>query len=177
MTELAPHSELIIDAKTIDAAFVRMATEINDDFANRSVVMLTVMNGGMIPASLLAAKLTCDLTMDFIQVSRYRDETASDSIQWKREPELPLVDQHVLIVDDILDEGATLLEIIRFCQAQSARSVTTAVLVDKQHDRRVDGYVADYTGLQVDDRYIYGMGMDYRGRLRHLPEIYAINEH
>lgn len=177
MTELAPHSERIIDAPTIDAAIARMASDINADFANRSVVMLTVMNGGMIPASRLAALLTCDLVMDFIQVSRYRNETASDTIDWKREPELPLVDQHVLIVDDILDEGATLLEIIRYCEAHSARSVTTAVLVDKQHDRRVGGYQADYTGLSVDDRYIYGMGMDYRGRLRHLPEIYAINEH
>ncbi len=174
MSVLPANSRCVVTAEEIESAISRMANDINDDFDKQSLILLTVLNGGMITAARLSQKLSCDLLMDSLQVSRYRNEEAGEVLTWKQEPEINLAEHHVLIVDDILDEGDTMLAIIRYCEDRSARSVSTAVLIDKKHDRRKDGYRADYTGLRVDDHYIFGMGMDYRGRLRHLPEIYAL---
>lgn len=174
MSILPANSRCIATEAVIEAAISRMADDINADFENQCLILLTVLNGGMIMASRLSQKLKCDLLMDCLQVSRYNNEEAGSVLNWKHEPEVNLAEHHVLIVDDILDEGDTLHAIIQYCEDRSARSVSTAVLIDKQHDRRRGDYCADYTGLTAEDHYLFGMGMDYRGRLRHLPEIYAL---
>jgi hypoxanthine phosphoribosyltransferase len=81
----------------------------------------------------------------------------------------------VLIIDDILDEGKTLAEIIKYCQKKGAANVYTAVLVDKLHDRKaVKGFKADFSGLEAADRFLFGYGMDYKGYWRNAPGIYAV---
>jgi len=80
----------------------------------------------------------------------------------------------VLVVDDILDEGLTLAAIIDYCHEQNARAVYSAVLVEKLHDRKPDDLRADYVGLHVEDRYVFGYGMDYHGYWRNLKGIYAV---
>jgi hypoxanthine phosphoribosyltransferase len=81
----------------------------------------------------------------------------------------------VLIVDDILDEGITLKELVAYCEQQGVSSVRTAVLVNKLHNRKTLES-ADFIGLTVEDRYVFGYGMDYKGYLRNVPGIYAVNE-
>ena len=81
----------------------------------------------------------------------------------------------VLIIDDILDEGETLAAVVEHCRAHRAASVLTAVLVDKLHERKVADICADFVGLRVEDRYLYGYGMDYRGYLRNAAGIYAVD--
>jgi hypoxanthine phosphoribosyltransferase len=78
------------------------------------------------------------------------------------------------VVDDILDEGLTLAAILDYCRAQGARAVYSAVLVEKLHERKTDGLQADFVGLQVEDRYVFGYGMDYHGYLRNVKGIYAV---
>jgi len=86
-----------------------------------------------------------------------------------------LKDRAVLIVDDILDGGLTLSAIVDYCRAQGARSVLTAVLVDKLNARLPDGlHSADFCGLHVDNHYVFGYGMDYKGYLRNAPGIYMV---
>jgi hypoxanthine phosphoribosyltransferase len=80
----------------------------------------------------------------------------------------------VLIVDDILDEGHTLADILTFCRNAGAAQVYSAVLAEKQHARRADAITADFTGLHVEDRYVFGFGMDYKGHFRNLDGIYAV---
>ncbi len=81
-----------------------------------------------------------------------------------------------MIVDDILDEGHTLVEILDYCRDQQASQVATAVLVNKRHERKQLRAVVDYVGLEVADRYVFGFGMDYKGYLRNVPAIYAVKE-
>ena len=85
-------------------------------------------------------------------------------------------DRHVLIVDDIYDEGATLIAIKQAC-LQLAKSVRVAVLLDKQHQRKASqDFVLDYVGTHCPDRYVFGFGMDYKHYGRNLPAIYACAE-
>ena len=106
---------------------------------------------------------------------RYRQETTGGILEWKLQPESDMKDRTVLIVDDILDEGTTLCAIADYCLAHGAREVLTAVLVDKIHERKArPGLKADFTGLYVEDRFLFGYGMDYKGYWRNAPGIYAV---
>ena len=91
-------------------------------------------------------------------------------------PRARLAGRHVVIVDDILDEGHTLAAILAAIKAQGAASVRTAMLLLKDHDRRANGVHADYVGCHVADRYVFGAGMDYKGYYRQLPGVWAIGQ-
>ena len=82
-------------------------------------------------------------------------------------------DRNILVVDDIFDEGITLLEIDKYCKGKGATKVYSAVLVNKIHDRKVD-YAPDFIGLELEDRYLFGFGMDYKNYLRNINGIHAV---
>ena len=133
------------------------------------------MNGGLIFAGKLLTHLKFPLEASYLHATRYRNQTSGGDLFWKAKPEVSFIDRHVLIIDDILDEGHTLSAIVDFCKHAGARQVHTAVLIDKEHDRKASpGLKADYAGLPCIDRYIFGYGMDYKGYWRNAAGIYAV---
>jgi len=116
------------------------------------------------------------LEIDYIHATRYRGETAGADLQWKAKPTTALKGRVVLVIDDILDEGHTLQGILEYLQQEQTTEIYSAVLVEKHHGRRVAGLSADFVGLDVDDHYVFGYGMDYKGYLRNAPGIYAVTE-
>ncbi len=168
------HAEQLYDRNAVEKALDRMASEINDHFAGEVVLYLPVLQGGLIPAGMLAPRLTLDLEQDYVHATRYRGDTTGRELIWRSKPIVPLAGRHVLVMDDILDEGLTLKAILAWCREQGARSVASAVLVEKTHDRREPEVTADFVGLHVPDRYVFGFGLDYRERFRNLPGIYAV---
>ena len=83
----------------------------------------------------------------------------------------------ILLVDDILDEGNTLVAVMDYLRGQDVASIQTAVLVNKQHDRKASaGFTANYVGFELEDKYLFGYGMDYQGYLRNVAGIYAIDD-
>ena len=111
--------------------------------------------------------------LNYIHATRYRGETRGGELNWIAKSSHSLKDRHVLIIDDILDEGLTLAALVKFGMQEGAASVHTAVLVNKLHDRKAD-LQADFVGLDVEDRYVFGYGMDYKDYLRNVPGIYAV---
>ena len=171
------NSEVIHDRATLEAAIGRMAERISDDYAGEVPVYLTVMHGGMPFAAQLGFALGergLDLEFDYLHATRYRGETSGGELVWKHRPATPLQGRRVLLVDDILDEGHTLAAVRAWCDGQGAREVRIAAMVTKRHDRCVAGLCADYAGLEVPDRYVFGYGMDYHEQGRNLPAIYAL---
>lgn len=161
----------------LDAAIARMAAAITADLADKDPLLITVMNGGVFLAGRLLPLLDFPLEVDYLHATRYRGETSGGQIQWLATPETPLLNRNVVIVDDILDVGSTLLAIIDACHAQQAASVRTAVLVDKRHERKAAPDLrADYTGLEAEDKYLFGAGMDYKGYWRNAPGIFALED-
>ena len=113
--------------------------------------------------------------MDYLHATRYSGETTGGDIEWIVTPTMPLLNRDVIIVDDILDVGTTLVAIIEACKSQGAASVATCVLVDKKHDRKAaPGLKADFTGVEAEDAYLFGCGMDYKSYWRNAPGIYAV---
>lgn len=178
------HSEVLFARTEIDAAISRMAADVANDYAGERPLFLTVMNGGMPFASLLALEVgrqpsphgLADLEFDYVHATRYRGATTGAGLRWLRRPETPLSGRRVLLVDDILDEGHTLAAIRDWCLSQGASDVRIAAMTLKRHDRRVAGLDADYVAFEVPDRYVFGFGMDYYERGRHLPAIHALND-
>jgi hypoxanthine phosphoribosyltransferase len=161
----------------LDAAIDQMAAAITAAHGEHDPLLLTVMNGGVVLAGRLLTRLDFPLEIDYLHATRYRGETAGSDLQWRVAPAASLKDRHVIILDDILDVGTTLLAVIDACKAQGAASVSTAVLVDKVHDRKArPGLKADYTGVEAEDAYLFGAGMDYRGYWRNAPGIFAVSE-
>lgn len=157
----------------VEAALDRLAQELSSAFSNANPVLLCVMNGGLIMTGKLATRMTFPLQLDYLHATRYRDRTSGSDLEWKKYPELELAGRSVVIIDDILDEGATLAAILSYVKQQNPENVSVAVLVDKMHTRKVPGITADFIGLEVEDYYVYGYGMDYKGYLRNVAGIYA----
>ena len=159
----------------IEAAIDKIAAAINSQLAESNPVVFCVMNGGLIFTGKLLPRLNFPLELSYLHASRYRNETSGGDLFWKAKPEISFIDRDVLIIDDILDEGHTLGAIIDFCQHAGASNVYTAVLIDKDHQRKArPDLKADFVGLPCVDRYIFGYGMDYKGYWRNAPGIYAV---
>ena len=164
----------LYDQQRVEAALDRLAKQIEAKVGGQDPLLLCVMTGGLVPAAELFTRLDFPVQLDYLHATRYRGGTRGHDLQWICPPSQPLEDRTVLVVDDILDEGLTLAAILDYCREQGARAVYSVVLVEKLHDRRAGDLQADFVGLQVEDRYVFGYGMDYHGYLRNLRGIYAV---
>ena len=171
--QIQANAELLHSEAEVEAALDNMATEINAVLAELNPIILCVMNGGIVTAGKLITKLAFPLTVDAINVSRYGNQTSgSEQLNWLQTPVTSLENRTILVVDDILDQGLTLEAIYQYCQEQGATQVYSAVLIEKQL-KQAKPIQADFIGLSVVDRYLYGYGMDYKGYLRNAAGIYA----
>ncbi|UXI69673.1 hypoxanthine-guanine phosphoribosyltransferase [Tahibacter amnicola] len=174
LAEALSRADLIHDAATLDAAITRLAPQIDAALAGERAVFLTVMHGGLPFAAKLALAMKTDMEFDYLHATRYRGQTSGSEIHWLRQPAVDLAGRTVVLADDILDEGKTLKVIRDFCVDRGARRVLVAVLCEKRHGRCIEGITADFCGVEVPDRYVFGYGMDYYEQGRNLPGIYAI---
>ncbi len=168
-------SDQLVSPEQVRAALEELAAGIGDRLRDSDPLVLSVMTGGLIFTGQLLPLLDFPLQLDYIHASRYRGETrGGETLHWIARPTLPVADRNVLVLDDILDEGLTLAAIVDWLKQAGARSVTTAVLVRKRHDRCLEGIEADFVGLELEDRYLFGCGMDYHNYHRNLPGIHAV---
>lgn len=174
--KLLENSTLLAGKEQVEAAVERMAEAVNAYYGDREIVLLIVMTGAIMPAAWLASKLKMPLQMDFLHATRYSGQTAGGEIEFRVPPRLNLEGHDVLIVDDIYDIGLTLQMIERYCLSRNARSVNSAVLVRKIHDRETTGELPAFIGMEVEDKYIFGCGMDVYEHWRHLDEIRALED-
>ncbi len=170
------NSECLISSIEVAAAYERLAAQLNLHYAGLNPIVMVVMNGGLIPAGQLLTHLTFYHRMHYIHASRYRDNEGTNDLDWKFKPEVSIEGEHVLLIDDIFDEGITLKAIVEELSKENPASIDSCVLLNKQHNRKVADFDVDFVGIDVADRYVYGCGMDFHGYLRHLPGIYAIKE-
>ena len=168
-------ADCLYNAQQVEAALDKLAHEITERLGASDPLVMCVLRGGLITAGILIPKLKFPLQIDYVHATRYADGTQGGDIQWIVTPTSPLEGRTVILVDDILDEGRTLAAIIAGCKGAGAKEIYSAVLVNKLHDRK-NNMTADFCGLEVEDRYVFGYGMDYKGYLRNANGIYAVKE-
>ncbi len=175
LDEAMRDSDVLFDRATLQRTIEAMAASIDAALDGERPLFLTVMQGGMIFAGQLALAMRTDLDMDYVHATRYHGATQGASLKWLRQPKIDMTGRTVLLVDDILDEGRTLAEVRDACLGMGARRVWLATLCTKRHDRALAGTEADFNGVDVPDRYVFGFGMDYHEQGRNLPEIRALS--
>ena len=167
-------AEQICSAQEVAQAVERVAADVTRALAERHPLVLVVMSGAVIFAGQLLPRLTFPLDLDYLHLTRYGNTTRGGKLEWKKEPP-PVAGRVVLVIDDVLDEGDTLAEIRRRLLADGAQAVYGAVFADKEIGRPKPA-AADFVGIKLPNRYVFGFGMDVRGAWRNLPAIYALRE-
>ena len=173
--QLLDHAERIATEEEVQAVLERLAGEITHALADVFPLVLPVMGGAVVFAGQLLPKLRFPLEFDYLHVTRYRGNTTGSEVEWRVLPGQNVAGREVLVLDDILDEGETLAAIRDKLLSMGAARVWSAVLTDK--DNGLDKPIqADFVGLSVPNRYVFGCGMDAYGLWRNLPAIYALKD-
>ncbi len=168
-------ADCLADRQMVESAINRMAAEVTDKIGKSNPLVLCVMNGGLIVCGQLLTRLGFPLEVSYLHATRYGRDTCGGELEWKAPIQVDVSGRTVLLVDDIFDEGVTLLTLADECIKRGAKQVLTAVLVEKQHDRKArPGYRADFIGLEIADRFVFGFGLDYDGVWRNAPGIFAV---
>lgn len=168
-------SELVASADEVQGALRRVAEEIAARLGGDYPLVLAVMGGAVVFAGQLLPLLRFPLDFDYIHVSRYGKETRGAAIDWRVAPPAGVSGRTVLVVDDILDGGQTMAAIRDRLLGLGAKAFHCAVLVDKVLGREKPIH-ADFVGLRIPDRFVFGCGMDAKGFWRNLPEIRAMRD-
>jgi hypoxanthine phosphoribosyltransferase len=172
---LLADADLIHSEAVVQAALDSVAAAIRARLAESNPLVLCVMTGGVIFCGQLLLKLDFPLEFDYLHATRYGPDTQGGKISWRMAPLTPVKGRTVLVVDDILDEGVTLAAVRESLLRLGAAEVLLAVFTDKLNGRQKP-ISADFVGLTVPDRFVFGYGMDVRGAWRNLPAIHALKE-
>lgn len=175
MTQDVPRSEEVVSAAAVQTALDRMAHDISARLADRNPLVITVLNGGLVFAGQLLPRLLFALEITYVHVRRYGRETKGGELVWIAGPQESVSGRTVLLLDDILDEGETLLAIRSRLYELGATEVLLAAFAVKIR-KELPRVMADFTGIRVPDRFVFGFGMDVGGRWRNLPSIRALAE-
>jgi len=168
-------ADLVCSAAEVQLAIDRLAQDIGAALADSYPLVLTVMGGAVVFAGQLLPRLDFPLECDYLHATRYGAALAGGEIDWIVAPKKPVAGRTVLVLDDILDEGLTLAAIKEKLLGEGAAACRLAVLCEKElgRDKPV---VADFVGLRLPNRFLFGCGMDARGAWRNLPAIYAVKD-
>ncbi|MDD5297072.1 MAG: hypoxanthine-guanine phosphoribosyltransferase [Rhodocyclaceae bacterium] len=171
--DILESSDLIWSADDVAAAVDRLAGDIGAALSERHPVVLCVMGGAVVFTGNLLPRLTFPLELDYLHVTRYGAATTGGTLNWLVEPRHSVAGRTVLVLDDILDEGITLAAIKERLMKRGAAACYTAVLAEKELGREKP-IAADFVGLKLPNRYVFGYGMDVSGAWRNLPSIHAV---
>lgn len=171
-------ADCIVPPEGVSRALDDMAAAITLRLGESNPMVYVVMNGGLFLGGQLLPRLHFPLEISYLHATRYGHALNGTLLDWRVRPTQDLRGRSVLVLDDILDEGYTLLAVMEHLRKEGASDVLSAVLVDKVHDRKaVKGMKPDFCGVEAPDRYLFGCGMDFKGYWRNAPGIYALKGH
>lgn len=162
---------VLLDEETVDARIKEIGEQISKDYEGREVHLVCVLKGGTFFMCELAKRIIVPVTMDFMSVSSYGNETKSSGVvRIVKDLDQAIADKHVIVVEDIVDSGNTLSYLLTILKERGPASLALCTLLDKPSRREVDVAV-DYTGFEIPDHFVVGYGLDYIQRYRNLPYV------
>ena len=174
--EVHESSDLLVTESELTTIFDNLSAALQRDLYDENPIFVCCMNGGMLATSEIVKRLTMPLQIDYVHATRYR-KNEGGILDWIKYNNINFKGRTVVLVDDILDGGVTLSEVKNFYEKNGAAKVLTAVMLNKLTSREEGGLpAADYVGYNIEDRYLYGFGLDYHGYLRNIPAIHAVDK-
>ncbi len=163
--------KVLINEEKIKNRIKEIAQEILKDFKNEEIVLVCILKGAAYFAIDLSKELNNNLILDFMKVNSYGDELqSSGTINFKLDISTDIKDKNVIIVEDIIDSGLTLNYIYDYLVKKDPKNLKICVLLDKK-ERRVKPINVDYTGFEIENKFVLGYGLDYKDKYRNLPYI------
>ncbi len=171
MAELVP----VLTADDLKGTIETLARKISSDYQHQEVVLIGILKGAFIFLADLSRRLTIPVTIEFLGVSSYGENTfSSGELRFTTPLQKDITNKHVLIVEDIVDTGHTLKKLTAYMKSQHPLSVKVCALIDKQ-ERRESTVSIDYTGHVIESGFLVGFGLDYAEKYRNLPGIFQLN--
>ncbi len=165
----------LISEQEIQSRIKEIAVDLSTKFNDEIPILIGVLNGSFIFLSDLMRKMTIDCEMDFIKLSSYAGKESVGTVTLLKDISANITRRHVIIVEDIIDSGLTINFLRDRLQGARPKSVTIVTLLLKPEIANLD-FKVDYVGFEIPPEFVVGYGLDYNQKLRHLPEIYRIEE-
>ena len=173
---MEPKIEVMIDEETVEARIAEIAKQLSEEYAGKTIHIIGVLKGSVFFMCELAKKLTVPVTMDFMSVSSYGNDTKSSGVvKLIKDLDESIEGRNVVLIEDIMDSGRTLSYLIKILKERKPASFKVVTLLDKP-DRRVVELEPDITGFVIPDRFVVGYGLDCAQKYRNLPYIGVISE-
>lgn len=162
---------IFLPEQEVDKRIAELAARISEDYAGKEVHLICVLKGSIFFTCELAKRITVPVTLDFMSVSSYGNDTKSSGVvRIVKDLDEPLEGKHAIVIEDIIDSGKTLSYLLEILKKRNPASLRLCTLLDKP-DRRVADVEVDYTGFNIPDEFVVGYGLDYAQKYRNLPFI------
>lgn len=168
--------ELILSRKRIVSRIKELAREISSDYTGKKTVFIGILNGAVFFFADLVREVTIPTEIDFMRAASYGSGmSSSGTVRFTKDVEIPIKDKHLILVEDIVDTGLTLTQIVRNLEERGPQSIKICALIDKPERREVEVPI-DYCGFQIREGFLIGYGLDFNEQYRSLPDIYALKQ-
>ena len=173
---MAETVRVLVEEEEVDKRIRDLGEQISKDYEGKEVHLICVLKGGVFFACELAKRISVPVTIDFMSVSSYGDDTKSSGVvKIVKDLDQPLEGRDVLIVEDIIDSGRTLSYLIEILKKRNPASIRLCTLLDKP-ERRVTDVKVDYVAFNIPDEFVVGYGLDYAQKYRNLPFIGVVEQ-
>ena len=168
--------DVMIDEATVEARIAEIAQQLSKEYEGKTIHLIGILKGSVFFMCELAKRLTVPVTMDFMSVSSYGNDTKSSGVvKMIKDLDESIEGRDVVLIEDIMDSGRTLSYLINILKERKPASFKVVTLLDKP-DRRVVELEPDITGFVIPDRFVVGYGLDCAQKYRNLPYIGVISE-
>ncbi len=167
---------VMLSEEEVDAKIAELGKKISEDYAGEEVHLICVLKGGVFFTCELAKRITVPVSLDFMSVSSYGNDTKSSGVvKIVKDLDEPIEGKNVLVVEDIIDSGRTLSYLLQNLKSRNPKSLKLCTMLDKP-DRRVVEVNVDYEGFIIPDEFVIGYGLDYAQKYRNLPYIGVVEQ-
>lgn len=163
--------EVLITHDKIVSKCQELGKKISEDYKGKTPILIGLLKGAVPFMAELIKHVECDMEMEFIDVSSYSGVESMGKIKILKDITTDVANRHILLVDDIIDTGLTLSEVVKLLKSRKALTVETVTLVDKPEGRKISGFEPKYVGYTIPNRFVVGFGLDYNELYRNLPYI------
>lgn len=165
------NQKVLINEESIDKRVAELAEQINRDFAGEKLIVVGVLKGAFMFMSDLLKKITLDTEVYFLKAESYGNDTkTSGRVEITKDIETDISGKNVLLVEDIIDSGFTMREVINLLRGRNPKTLKLASCLSKPSRRECEIEI-DYLGFEIPDKFVIGYGLDYAERYRNLPYI------